>query len=63
MKYTKNEYIKVPPARPYCWSNSGEFDKSIGPQMCENCGFREECKANIGKIKNKNYLNKFINKV
>jgi hypothetical protein len=43
----KDNYIKIPPQRPYCWGDKKEFDKETGLKYCKQCGFREECKANI----------------
>ena len=45
--YTMDEYIHAPPCRPYCWGDRKYFDKKKGAQACKQCGFRDECEANL----------------
>ena len=46
-------YLKIPPARPYCWSDIKIYNKGNFIKVCKQCGFKEECIKNIGSKKQK----------
>lgn len=45
MVYYEDEFKKIPPQRPYCWS-SKKYNTQQMIDCCKQCGFSNECERN-----------------